>query len=442
MADRGGALPGGRTSVIVVGGGQSGLAISHCLTQRGIDHLVLEKHRLGYEWRERRWDTFCLVTPNWQCDLPGFPYRGPAPHGFMGKSDIVAYLEDYARAFSPPLHEGVTVTSVRPGRAGTFEVTIADGGGATSELGADEIVIATGGYHIPTIPRLAERLPDHVVQLHSSAYKTPAALPPGEILVVGTGQSGCQIAEDLHLAGRRVHLCVGGAPRTARRYRGRDVVDWLEAMGYYRMPVHEHPLKERVRAKANHYVTGRDGGRDIDLRLRAREGMRLYGRLTRVQGGVLAFASDLKQNLDHADAVAESIKTSIDKFIADKGIDAPSEPRYVPVWEPSEDVTSLDLGKTPISAVIWSTGFRADHRFLELPVFDGRGEPVHERGVTPVAGLYFLGLPWLHTWGSGRFSGVGLDARHIADHIEQRRGRLGEGAPRNGAPLNELALGS
>jgi putative flavoprotein involved in K+ transport len=428
-----GAL-GEHRRVVVVGGGQSGLAMSYCLKQRGVDHVVLEKHRLGHEWRERRWDSFCLVTPNWQCRLPGFPYSGPTPHGFMVKEAIVDYLERYARAFDPPLLEGVSATALRADRGGGFELHTSAG-----DCRADHVVVATGGYHVPAIPRVAERLPDELVQIHSSAYRNPNLLPAGAVLVIGSGQSGCQIAEDLHLAGRRVHLAVGGAPRTARRYRGRDVVEWLDDMGYYNLPVHEHPLKERVRAKANHYVTGRDGGRDIDLRQRALEGMQLHGRLVGVRGGQLQFGSDLRQNLDQADAVAESIKRSIDKFIAERGITAPDEAPYLPVWEPGEEVRTLDLVGAGIGAVVWSTGFHTDYRWIELPIFDGRGYPVHDRGVTAVDGLYFLGLPWLHTWGSGRFSGVATDASYLADRIQRR---LEVSRPAELPPLNELALGS
>ncbi len=300
-------------------------------------------------------------------------------------------------------------------------------------------MIATGGYHTPQIPRLGERLPDDITQIHSSQYRNPGSVPPGDVLVVGTGQSGCQIAEDLHIAGRRVHLAVGSAPRTARRYRGRDVVDWLEDMGYYSLPVSAHPLKERVRAKSNHYVTGRDGGRDIDLRQRALEGMRLYGRLVDARGSRLELARDLAHNLDQADAVAESIKTSIDKFIADKDLSAPEEARYRAVWEPPAETPSLDLAAASIHTVVWCTGFRSDYRWLEVPIFDGRGYPVHLRGVTAVGGLYFLGLPWLHTWGSGRFSGVAADADYLADRVEER---VGTAALPRAPALNELALGS
>jgi putative flavoprotein involved in K+ transport len=425
---------GSHHNAVVIGGGQAGLAMSYCLQQRGIEHVVLEKNRVGHEWREHRWDSFCLVTPNWQCRLPGFPYNGPDPHGFMLKDEIVRYLEDYVRFFQPPLREGVAAVRLQARPKGGFDVSTTAG-----DCFAEQVVVATGGYHTPRVPRWAERLPDTVAQLHSSQYRRPASLAPGEVLVVGTGQSGCQIAEDLHLAGRRVHLAVGSAPRTARRYRGRDVVDWLEDMGYYSLPVHEHPLKERVRAKANHYVTGRDGGRDIDLRQRAREGMQLYGHVEGARGTRLALVGDLKRNLDQADAVAESIKTSIDKFIADRGIEAPVEARYRPVWEPAGETASLDLAGASITTVIWCTGFHSDYRWVEVPIFDGRGYPVHFRGVTAASGLYFLGLPWLHTWGSGRFSGVAVDADYLGDRVEERAA-ASMFAP---APaLNEAALGS
>jgi putative flavoprotein involved in K+ transport len=282
-------------SVVVIGGGQAGLSASYLLKERGIDHIVFEKNRLAESWRTKRWDTFCLVTPNWQCQLPGHPYSGPEPHGFMVKDEIVAYIESYANSFRPPIYEGVTVSRLQQNDAGAFELT--------TDLGvftADQVIVATGGYQDATIPRMAERVSTETTQIHSSDYKNGQLLPAGEVMVVGSGQSGCQIAEDLHLEGRCVHLCVGGAPRTARRYRGKDVVDWLHDMGYYDKPIHEHPQKERVRSKANHYVTGRDGGRDIDLRKFAKEGMRLYGRLKEIRGPMMHFSADLKQSLDQA----------------------------------------------------------------------------------------------------------------------------------------------
>jgi putative flavoprotein involved in K+ transport len=402
--------------VAVIGGGQAGLSISALLKRRGVEHIVLEKHRVAHTWRTERWDSFCLVTPNWQCRLPGFPYAGNDPEGFMVKDEIVRYIEAFSASFDPPLREGVGVTALRPAASGNgFHLTTSEGA-----LIADQVVVAVGGYHTASLPRIAERLPADLAQVHSSAYRNPNGLPPGAVLVVGSGQSGAQIAEDLHLAGRRVHLCVGRAPRTARRYRGRDVVAWLEALGYYDLAVEEHPLREGVRDNTNHYVTGRDGGRDIDLRAFALEGMRLHGRLTGVAGSTLQFAGDLEENLDRADAVSEKIKTTIDRYIEERGIDAPVEPRYSPVWKPEAQARELDLRDAGISAVVWSVGFRSDYRWIEVPIFDGKGYPCHHRGVTNTPGLYFLGLPWQHTWGSGRFSGIARDAEYLADRIEER----------------------
>jgi putative flavoprotein involved in K+ transport len=408
-------------SVVIVGGGQAGLSMSWHLVQRGIDHVVLERHRIGHAWRSQRWDSFCLVTPNWQCRLPGFPYQGGDPHGFMVKDDIVRYIESYADSFHPPVREGVSVTRLarRAGRASGFMVETTDGA-----FTADQVVIAVGGYHTPKVPRSAERLPADIVQIHSVDYRRPGQMPPGAVLVVGSGQSGCQIAEDLHLAGRKVHLCVGSAPRVARFYRGRDVVDWLDDMGHYAMPVHEHPMKERVRGKANHYVTGRDGGREIDLRKFANEGMELYGRLADVAGETIALEPNLKRNLDNADASSDNIKTGIDKFIAANGIDAPAEGRAPPVWEPADERTALDLRAAGITSIIWSIGYASDYRWIECPVFDGKGYPGHVRGVTEEPGMYFLGLPWLYTWGSGRFSGVADDAAHLAERIAAQETEL------------------
>ncbi|MEU3188364.1 MSMEG_0569 family flavin-dependent oxidoreductase [Streptomyces sp. NPDC006923] len=409
-------LAGAHYPVAVVGGGQAGLSVSYHLRRRGIDHVVVEAERVGHEWRERRWDSFCLVTPNWQCRLPGFPYQGDDPDGFMVRDEIVQYLLDYVAFFQPPLVEGVPVTGLRRAVDGRFELTTAEG-----TFTADQVVVATGPYHTPSIPRMAERLPAGVTQIHSSRYRNAGRLPDGGVLVVGTGQSGCQIAEDLHLAGRQVHLAVGGAPRVARFYRGRDCVAWLDDMGHYAKGIDAFDDAAAVRMRVNHYVTGRDGGRDIDLRAFARDGMRLHGRLTGVDGTTLEFADDLKINLDRADAVAESIKDAIDAHISAHGIQAPHEARYVPVWEPSGQVADLDLAEAGITSVVWSTGFSRDHRWIEIPAFDGRGYPMHWRGATSTPGLYFLGLPWQYSWGSGRFEAVGRDAEFLADHIDARR---------------------
>ncbi|WP_321931276.1 MSMEG_0569 family flavin-dependent oxidoreductase [Paraburkholderia guartelaensis] len=406
------SFPEEHFSVAVIGGGQAGLSMSYYLKQRGIGHVVLEKRTVTHTWREQRWDAFSLVTPNWQCALPDYPYRGDEPHGFMKKDEIVAWLDGFIHHVDAPVREGVAVTRVSKRPNGGFLVQTSQG-----PLSADQVVIAAGGYHTPIVPRMAERLPDSIVQMQSSEYRNPAALPEGAVLVVGSGQSGAQIAEDLHLAGRKVVLAVGEAPRCARFYRGRDVVDWLADMKYYDMPVEEHPLREGVRDNTNHYVTGRDGGRDIDLRKFASEGMQLYGVLEDFADGALRFKGNLRANLDSADETYNRINASIDRFIAQNGIDAPQGEPYRPVWTPQQERTSLDLATSGIGSIIWCIGFQPDFSWIDLPVFNGRGYPGHARGVTAQEGLYFLGLPWLHTWGSGRFSGIARDAAWLADRI-------------------------
>ena len=428
-------------SVIVVGGGQAGLSISYCLQQKKIDNLVLEKNYVGYSWQAKRWDTFCLVTPNWQCNLPGYSYSGDDPDGFMEKDAIVDFVRGYASSFNPQLKEGVEVFKLSKSNSGElFELSTSIG-----KFTADNVVVATGSYHQPKIPRMAERFSEDVLQLHSSDYQNPQSLPEGAVLVVGTGQSGCQIAEDLHLAGRKVHLCVGGAPRSPRRYRGKDVVDWLDRMGYYDLTIDNHPDKENVRSKTNHYLTGRDGGREIDLRTFATEGMQLYGSLKDVRENYLEFKPNLKQNLDRADEVSESVKKTIDEYILKNDITAPLEPSYTPVWQPETGVGAvrepplLDYQQANITTVIWCIGYSSNFSWIEVPVFDGLGYPRHQRGVTSVRGLYFLGLPWLYTWGSGRFSGIAKDAQYLCDRIAER---MKYAYPGSLLAVNEAAIGS
>lgn len=403
--------------VAIIGGGQAGLTLSWHLKARGIDHLVFEKKTAMHAWRDQRWDSFCLVTPNWQCDLPGHPYDGDDPDGFMKKDEILDWLGRFRDKLDPPLLENTAVLKVSRRAEGGF--TIASSAGSFT---ADQVVAASGGYHVPIVPRFAERLPAGIRQIHSADYRSPQSLPEGAVLVVGSGQSGAQIAEDLHLAGRKVHLAVGDAPRCARFYRGRDVVTWLAEMGYYDMPVERHPLKEGVRDNTNHYVTGRDGGRDIDLRRFALEGMALYGLLQDLEGTRLRFAPTLREALDAADRVYNGINASIDRHIAERGIDAPPPSVYAPVWVPEHEPESLDLEAAGIGAIIWCIGFRPDFHWLDAPVFNGAGHPVHHRGVTAQPGVYFLGLPWLHSWGSGRFSGIDRDARYLADRITAHAG--------------------
>ncbi len=397
--------------VVVVGGGQAGLAVSWYLVQADVDHVVLERDTLMHTWRDARWDSFCLVTPNWQCRLPGYHYDGPDPDGFMVAAELNDWLAGYVKSFDPPVREHSAVTSVRPREAGGFDV-VAEG----ATYRADHVVVATGGYHDPAIPAVGHRLPPDVAQVHSSHYRSPEQLPDGAVLVVGTGQSGAQIAEDLQLAGRDVHLAVGNAPRFARRYRGRDVIAWMHDTGHYAKPVTDKPVEERNQDKTNHYVTGRDGGRDIDLRAFAQQGMTLHGHLRDISAGALHFADDLELSLDRADGVYNGINQLIDTHIEANGIVTAEGPsRYEPVWRPPAAAAPLPVAD--VSAVVWATGFRRDYRWLNAGAFDGAGFPVHVRGVTQVPGLYFIGLPWQHTWGSGRFAGIEVDAGHIAAQI-------------------------
>ncbi|MGO8243945.1 MSMEG_0569 family flavin-dependent oxidoreductase [Rhizobium johnstonii] len=400
-------------SAVVIGGGQAGLSASYYLKSHGIDHVVFEKKTVAHKWKNERWDAFCLVTPNWQCQLPDHPYDGTDPHGFMVKDEILVYVDRFVKKVDAPIFEQTGVTSLEK-HGGLFRLETSAGA-----VTADAVVIATSLYADPAIPRAGERLPEDITQIHTAAYRNADQLPDGGVIVVGSGQSGCQIAEDLHLAGRKVHLVTGNAPRCARFYRGRDVVDWLSDIGQYDITV-EHGGMTKKKHDTNHYLTGRDGGRDIDLRKFAQEGMALYGRMSGVAAGRMLFEPNLKANLDGADRVYNGINALIDRHIAEKGIEAPAGSSYVPVWEPEAEIAELDLKAEGITSVIWATGFSPDWSFVGLPIFDGNAYPVHRRGVTAVDGVYVLGLPWLWTWGSGRFLSVGRDAEHVVGHLAAR----------------------
>lgn len=412
--------------VAIVGAGQAGLSVSHHLMDLGVEHVLLEASTPAHEWSDSRWDNFTLVTPNWHCRLPNHVYDGPDPDGFMTRDEVVAWLDDYVRSFDPPVRTHTRVLELRERDGGGFVLDLETPSGPET-LEADHVVVATGGYHRPIEPSYARAIDPSVVQLHSQQYRNATQLPEGGVLVVGTGQSGAQIAEDLHLEGRRVHLALGDAPRVARFHRGRDCMTWLADMGLYDTAVAQYPGGLAAREKTNHYVTGRDGGRDIDLRAFARDGMRLYGKLVDAQGTELAFAPTLTRSLDAADAVYLSIRRDIDRYVEREGIDAPPEPDYVPPWTPTSDPTGLDLADEGITSLVWAIGYRPDYRWVRVGVFDGTGRPTHTRGVTAVPGLYFVGLPWMHTWGSGRFLGVAADAGHVARCVVGAQRSVGAG---------------
>lgn len=401
---------GDHFEAVVVGGGQAGLSVSHELVAAGVRHVVIERDTVAHEWRDGRWDAFTLVTPNWHCRLPGYAYDRGDPDGFMTRDEVHDWVRRYADAFDAPVAQGVVVHRVDVRPQGGFTVTTSVGA-----ITADTVTSATGGYHRPVVPAWALDLPDRVHQVHSHEYRKAELLPEGPVLVVGTGQSGTQIAEDLLLEGREVHLAAGRAPRVARRYRGKDCMTWLAEMGVYDVAVATRGLAKRE--STNHYVTGRDGGRDVDLRDFATRGMHLYGRAVGVEAGAIRFDDSLAADLDHADSVAESIKDDIDRYIERAGVEAPTESRYVPVWTPPSDApTSLPLDE--VATVVWAIGFRADWSWLgALDVLDPEGMPRHDRGVTAVPGFHFIGLPWMHTWGSGRFHAIARDAEHVAASV-------------------------
>jgi putative flavoprotein involved in K+ transport len=431
--------------VAVIGGGQAGLAASWHLTRAGAGHVVFEARTVAHEWTDTRWDNFTLVTPNWHCQLPGYAYSGDDPDGFMTRDQVARWLAGYAPTFGPPVREHARVAGLTERAGGGFALTVAGPDGEEA-WEAGSVIIATGGYHVPVVPPWAAAIDPAVTQLESARYKNAARLPAGAVLVAGSGQSGAQIAEDLHLEGRQVHLAVGNAPRVARSYRGKDVMTWLAQMGLYDTAVQQYPGGLAAREKTNHYVTGRDGGRDIDLRQFAADGMRLYGQLASGRGTRLAFRPTLTQSLDKADSVYNSICGDIDRYVERAGIDAPAGRRYEPVWAPERDPVELDLAEAGVTTVIWAIGYRPDYRWAKVGVFDGAGHPTHTRGATAVPGLYFLGLPWLHTWGSGRFHGIARDAEHVVSCLTGPQARPGPAAgqrpPLDGAVVADWLAGA
>jgi putative flavoprotein involved in K+ transport len=405
-----------RVDVVIVDAGQAGLAFSYYLTEQGRDHLILEQGRIVQSWRSKRWDSLRLIAPNWSLRLPGFAYAGDDPDGFMGKDEVVAQLEAYARSFGAPVREGVHVTAIEHSLADRhFLVRTQD-----DSFRASQVVLATGALQQPRVPACGAQLPASVTQVVAPAYRNPQSLPPGAVLVVGSGETGCQIAEELVRAGRRVFLAGGRSWWEPRRYRGRDIAAWMRLAGWFERTVDELPPGVRT-GQSNPQLTGGDGGHDISGHTLAREGVRLLGRLQEVRDGRAVFAADLAANLAWGDEQARSWLQAIDDLIAQQGLEAPHED-----WPDdlltSEDhsyevLTELDLADAGISTVIWAMGYRPDLTWVGLPILDGEGYPVQRRGVTKVPGLFILGLDWLHTAKSGLFAGVGEDAAYLAEQI-------------------------
>lgn len=413
-----------QVETVIIGGGQAGLALSYYLTQQGRTHLVLEQGRVGETWRSQRWDSFTLNTPNWMTQLPGFPYQGDDPDGFLPREDIVAYLEQYAASFKAPLQCGVQVTAVRQQPAGDGYLVEAE----EMTFATANVVLATGAFPKPKLPATSATLSVDICQMHTSEYRNPQMLPSGAVLVVGTGQSGCQIAEDLHESGRQVYLSTSSCGRVPRCYRGKDTTWWLTRTGFFDRTLDQLP-SPIAKFACNPYVSGNHGGHDINLRQFVKQGMILLGHVQTAQSKQVILAPDLEENLAKADAFATQVTQGIDEYIKKIGMEV--EANSTLVETPSNSATStkpiltLDLQSAGISTIIWASGYKLDFSWVQIPVFDDMGYPVHRRGITAFSGLYFLGLHWLYKTKSALLYGVGEDAAFIASAIAGRGRTIG-----------------
>jgi putative flavoprotein involved in K+ transport len=413
-------MPIERIDTLIVGGGQAGLAMSHRLKQRGLSHLVLERGRIAERWHSERWDGLKFQFPSWSVRLPDFPFRHADPDGFATSGEIAAFVSAYAAFVAPPIRCGIEVKRLRrrDGEASGFIAETSDG-----VFEAKNVVVATGPYQRPAIPPLLDER-SGVFQVHASRYQRPAQLPSGAVLVVGAGSSGAQIAEELLRAGRRVYLSVGEHARLPRRYRGRDLVWWLGALGLFQMlpeqrgPIRAHPV-----------ITGAYGGQTVDFRRFAADGMTLLGRVTAAsQGtsdGAIDIAPGLATDLANGDGVYTAFLDMADAHVKRDALNLPDDAdARLMLPDPQcvrEPLRRLDFRASDIHSVVWATGYGVDFGWIDIPVLNTRGEPVHIRGITNVPGLYFLGLAWLFNLNSSFLSGVGDDAAVLADHIAARR---------------------
>jgi putative flavoprotein involved in K+ transport len=402
------------TDTLVVGGGQAGLAMSEHLSNLGIPHLVLERHRIAERWRSERWDSLVANGPAWHDRFPGLEFDID-PDAFAPKEMVADYFVAYAEKIAAPIRCGVEVKEVKKnvGKPG-FRVETSDG-----VINANRVVAATGPFQHPVIPAV---VPEHagIMQIHSNAYRNPDQVPEGAVLVVGAGSSGGQIADELLGAGRRVYLSVGPHDRPPRSYRGRDFVWWLGVLGKWDAAALD-PGTEHVTIS----VSGAHGGHTVDFRRLAAKGMMLVGRTESFKDGVMHFATDLAENLTQGDANYLSVLDEADAFIARNGLDLPQEPEARNIWPDSQCVTdpilSLNLAEAGITSIIWATGFAVDYSWLKVDAFDDQHKPKHQRGISTEPGVYFLGLPWQSRRGSSFIWGVWHDAKFITDQIATQR---------------------
>ena len=408
-------MPVQSIETLVVGGGQAGLAMSEHLGKQAEPHIVLERARIAERWRSERWDSLVANGPAWHDRFPSMEFAHVDPEAFVPKDDVAAYFEAFAKMINCPIRCGVTVQSVErvAGRPG-FQVTTSDG-----DYAARNIVVATGPFQRPVMPPIVPAQPG-LTQMHSTAYRNPAQLRDGAVLVVGAGSSGAQIADELLLSGRQVYLSVGPHDRPPRRYRGRDFVWWLGVLGKWDVTA-QKPGTEHVTIS----VSGAYGGKTIDFRRFAHRGMTLLGRTQSFKDGVLECADDLGANIRRGDDNYLSVLNEADAYATKHGLDLPEDPQArvfaaMPACV-TDPVRSLDLHKAGITTIIWATGFALDYSWLKVDVLDDKGRPLHHRGVTAEPGLYFLGLPWLSRRGSAFIWGVWHDAKYLADQIAIQR---------------------
>ena len=396
------------TDVAIIGAGQAGLAMSRCLARRGIAHVVIERGRIAERWRSERWESLRLLTPNWMSRLPGWSYSGPDPEGYMTMPEITGHLCRYARAMAAPVEEGCAVHAVR--MAGE-RYRIETGRGTWTARG---VVIATGQCDTPQVPTIARALPPAIRQLTPSSYRRAAALPPGGVLIVGASASGVQLAEEISRSGRTVFLAAGRHTRLPRRYRGRDILDWMERLGVLGETAAEMRDLWRARGQPSLQLIGSPDGRSLDLASLQARGVRLLGRLNDIDDGRLHFADDLADSTAAAQGTLGRMLARVDRLADAEG--AAREAWPMP-FAPGPTPTQLDPIAARIRTVIWATGFSRDYRWLQLPVLDGAGEIRHDGGITPLPGVYALGLPFMRTRRSSFIDGVGADAEALAAHL-------------------------
>jgi putative flavoprotein involved in K+ transport len=398
-----------RTDVVVVGAGQAGLAISRVLAVRGIDHVVLERARVGERWLSERWESLRLITPNWMTRLPGRPYPGSDPDGFMPAAEVATLLADYARSFAAPVEAGVAVTRIAAGGAG-YRISTGRG-----DWTARTVVLATGCFDRPLVPDMAGALSPRMRQLVPSRYRNPQSLPDGGVLVVGASATGVQLAEEIHRSGRPVTLAVARHVRLPRSYCGRDIMWWLDRIGVLDERIGDVTDIEAARRQPSLQLAG---GRSIDLALLKGRGVRLAGRVIGMDGSRVGFADDLAASAAAADVKLRRILARCDAFADRQCLAAELGPADPPApVTPGRAPQHLDLDAEGISTVVWATGFRRQYPWLAVDVLDGAGEIVHDGGVTAAPGLYAMGLRFMRRRKSTFIDGAGPDAEEIGAHI-------------------------